>query len=111
MRVVTAERLVEFLGQRVTENLLAGKEPGPEGSLAKLASTQVSKASAALAMEILGPGSVAWEPENHSAGSWSTVLAHTAGLSIAGGTDEIMKNIVAERVLGLPREPRPGAAP
>ena len=100
------ERITALLGKRVTEAMLAGVEPGPEGSLAKLSGTQISKDSAALAMEIVGPAAAAWDGEDQSAAAWATVQCSTPGLSIAGGTDEIMRNILAERVLGLPREPR-----
>ncbi len=104
-RIVTAERIVEFLGMRVTEALLAGAEPGPEGSIAKLAGTQLSKDSAALAMALVGPASIAWDPATAGGSTWADVQTATPGLSIAGGTDEIMRNIIGERVLGLPREP------
>lgn len=104
-RLAIDERILELLGKRVTESMLADATPGPEGSVAKLAGTRFSKASAALAMEIVGPASAAWESDG-SGGSWAHTLEHSAGLSIAGGTDEIQKNILAERVLGLPREPR-----
>lgn len=105
--IFIAERLVGFFGMRVTEALLSGAEPGPEGSLGKLSGTRLSKESAALALELVGPPSLAWDPSDAAGATWSDVAVSTPGLSIAGGSDEIMRNILGERVLGLPREPKP----
>ena len=99
-RAHTDETLVGLLGQRVTDAILAGARPGPEGSLAKLAGTGAAKRSASLAVALAGPSSLAGE------GPWAEVLCAAPGLSIAGGTDEVLRNVIGERVLGLPREPR-----
>jgi alkylation response protein AidB-like acyl-CoA dehydrogenase len=94
-RLYGDELLVKLLGQRVTDAILAGAQPGPEGSLAKLAGTAAAKRSASLAVALAGPG------------PFDEALCSAPGLSIAGGTDEVLRNVIGERVLGLPREPRP----
>ena len=99
-RAHTDATLVRLLGQRVTDAILAGATPGPEGSLAKLAGTAAAKRSASLAVGLVGPSAVAGD------GPWADAVCSAPGLSIAGGTDEVLRNVVGERVLGLPREPR-----
>ena len=74
--------------------------PGPEGSGAKLRGSAVFKATADAALSFLGPEGVT-EP-----GEWQTLFLTAPSISIRGGTDEIQRNIVGERVLGLPPEPR-----
>ena len=80
---------------------LAGLErhgqPGPEGSLAKLMWSQCSQQATQLAIDLLGPESLTADSR------WSFELLRSRGNSIEGGTSEILKSIVAERVLGLPR--------
>jgi alkylation response protein AidB-like acyl-CoA dehydrogenase len=72
-------------------------QPGPEGSLAKLMWSQCSQQLSQLAIELLGPSALTADSP------WSFELLRTRGNSIEGGTSEILKGIVAERVLGLPR--------
>ncbi len=85
--------------RRARERARAGV-PGPEGSGAKLRGSAVFKATADAALSFLGPEGVT-EP-----GEWQTLFLTAPSISIRGGTDEIQRNIVGERVLGLPPEPR-----
>ena len=63
-------------------------------------------------MAIAGSAAQAWDAEDSEGSRWATACLATAGISIAGGTDEVQRNIIGERVLGLPKEPDPykGAA-
>ncbi|MBB4665171.1 acyl-CoA dehydrogenase family protein [Conexibacter arvalis] len=72
-------------------------QPGPEGSLTKWMWSDTNQRVSELAVELLGPGALATDSR------WSFELLRARGNSIEGGTTEILKNIVAERVLGLPR--------
>ncbi len=89
-------RLLELLGKRTVGATLAGRQPGAEGSVVKLAWSQCAQRLANTAVDLL----------HDCDGSWGTAMLSSRSLSIAGGTTEVNKNIIAERVLGLPREPR-----
>ncbi len=89
-------RLVELLAKRTLGAMQAGRAPGPEGSVIKIAWSAAEQALAASA-SALGMPSLE-DP-------WSRELLSSRSLTIAGGTTEVNRNIVAERVLGLPREP------
>jgi alkylation response protein AidB-like acyl-CoA dehydrogenase len=90
---------------RIREALVAGRAPGPEGSVAKLAATVLGKRSASLGMAIAGAGGLAWSGDDASGGHEASALLFAPMLGIAGGTTEIQKNIIGERVLGLPKDP------
>jgi alkylation response protein AidB-like acyl-CoA dehydrogenase len=96
--------VAKWNGQRALEKIRSGQLPGPEMSTAKLALTNNLKAYTEWAAKVLGPRILA------DTGEWGTfafskMLCGVPGMRVAGGTDEIMKNIVAERVLGLPKDP------
>jgi len=95
---VAALRSLTYLG--ISRNLRSS-EPGPEGSMLKLQWADLYKRIMRLAVEILGPGSLAVDPEGGDI--WSELFLLSYGISIGGGTSEIQRNIIAERVLGLPR--------
>jgi alkylation response protein AidB-like acyl-CoA dehydrogenase len=90
-------RTLELLAKRSLGAALNGRPPGAEGSVIKLAWSQSDQAMANTAVDVLGMSALG--------GSWATNLLGSRSLSIAGGTTEVNKNIIGERVLGLPREP------
>jgi acyl-CoA dehydrogenase len=85
---------------RAREARRAGRPPGPEGSGAKLRGASAIKALADLAVDVGGLEGLVGEDE------WLTLFLTAPSISIRGGTDEIQRNILGERVLGLPGEPR-----
>lgn len=98
------ERMRAWTTKRTVANMRAGV-PGPEGSIGKLLWTENNRRISDAASSMLGPLLVA------DTGAWGTYafadfVLGAPGYRIAGGSDEIQRNIIAERVLGLPREPR-----
>ncbi|MBV9993727.1 MAG: acyl-CoA dehydrogenase family protein [Caulobacteraceae bacterium] len=103
---VQAEGLKNTRMRTITA-LSRGETPGPEGSIGKVVSANLSQAIAQEAMEMLDQFGVISDPAvAPMAGFFQTQVLFTPGLRIAGGTDEILRNVIAERVLGLPGDVR-----
>lgn len=98
-------QVIRMTGMRSEEARKAGRPPGPEDSGSKLRGTAMIKRLAGLAMRVEGAAGTAGEPDGE-ADEWQSMFLMSPSLSIRGGTDEIQRNILGERVLGLPPEPR-----
>jgi hypothetical protein len=111
--------VMQWLGYRALTRLLHGDEPGVASSISKLYWSEYHRAVTDLAMEILGPDAMAptgRAPSNtvrtddpgapNSSASWVGTWLNARAGTIYAGSSEIQRNILAERVLGLPREPR-----
>jgi alkylation response protein AidB-like acyl-CoA dehydrogenase len=96
--------VARFTGLRAKAAAAAGRPPGPEGSGGKLRMSATVKALGDLALDLAGPAGVV---SDLGEDEWQTLFLTGPSLSIRGGTDEIQRNILGERVLGLPPEPRP----
>jgi len=94
----------KFTNQRAMDKIKAGQLPGPEMSIAKLSLTNNLWRTANFVADVLGPRIIANTGE-WGTYAWGQLLLGVPGMKVAGGTDEVMKNIVGERVLGLPKEP------
>ncbi len=92
---------------RTLSAMSRGATPGPENSIGKLVSAPKTQDMASFAIDLLEQAGAIWDPElSAEAGVFEATYMSIPGMRIAGGTDEIMANIIAERVLGLPQEPR-----
>jgi len=104
MEIYCMETTKSMVAMRVRAELKAGKSPGPGGSLGKLAGSVIAWRFREIALEIAGAGSQAWDPSDQHGGELSLTVVGSFSASIAGGTDEIQRNIIGDRVLGLPRD-------
>jgi alkylation response protein AidB-like acyl-CoA dehydrogenase len=99
-RLYTWVRTLELINARVVTKLGRGEMPLAESSVMKLAIARIVTKLSELGIDLLGPEGLARR------GPWQNRFLGAPAIHIAGGTDEIQKNVAAERVLGLPREPR-----
>ena len=98
---------LKFTGYRSMTALSKGPPPGPENSIGKLVGAPKNQEMASFCMDLMEMNGAIWDEElSKEAGLVQMSYMGSPGLRIAGGTDEIMANIIAERVLGLPQEPR-----
>ncbi len=100
MREYVEVEVARLTTRRARDAARAGRTPGPEGSGSKLRGSATMKSTAAAALAVLGADALLAE------GEWQTLFLTAPSMSIRGGTDEIQRNIVGERVLGLAAEPR-----
>ena len=99
---------MKFNGLRLITSQLAGEQPGLAGLVVKLQGCELNHQLAALAIDVLGELGVLYQDSPHlrAHGVWQQRYMFDLGLIIGGGTAQIQKNIIAERGLGLPREPK-----
>ena len=98
---------LQFTGNRTLTALSKGQTPGPEASLGKLIGGVLLQDMAEFGMELSGMTGGLDDPEfTPDNASWQAKFLGIPGLRIAGGTDEVLRNIIAERVLQLPPETR-----
>ena len=98
------KQLLKYMGRRTRAAVAAGLEMGPVGSVGKIGVARNARSSAEAAAFIGGPDVLAWEDGDLGGERWAHELLFFPMTGIAGGTTEIQKNTIAERLLGLPRE-------
>ena len=103
MKIYVEETTKSLVSLRTRAELKAGNTPGPGGSLGKLHGAKIARMSRALMMNLAGPAGAAWD-DTPEANRLSQSKLRSFSANIAGGTDEIQKNIIGDRVLGLPRD-------
>ncbi len=95
-RVYLEGELLKLVSQRAISGALHGREMGPESSIAKLVWSEAEQHLGEAAGDVLGPDA--------NTGRWGHDRLSMRSYTIAGGTTQVNKNIIAQRVLGLPRE-------
>jgi alkylation response protein AidB-like acyl-CoA dehydrogenase len=96
------DRVFSLNNERAAAELRAGHEPGPQGSLGKLAATMTMRRTSDVVTLLLG-ADLAADTGTRSTWAWTEQILGAPGYRIAGGSDEIQRTIIAERILGLPR--------
>lgn len=104
--VVGRMRILRMTSDRILGALAPGEPPGPDLTMVKLAVTDNLARIGQLVGHLLGPAMIA-DTGDWGTYAWGEFVLGVPGMRIGGGTDEILRNTIGERVLGLPREPRP----
>jgi alkylation response protein AidB-like acyl-CoA dehydrogenase len=106
MRLYAADRALAWTNARAREARRAGRPPGPESSIGKLFAAELNVAVQEAWLADRGPAAMAWADDDDAQAVVRGFLRSRAN-TIEGGTSEVQRNVIGERVLGLPREPDP----
>ena len=98
------DRLVTFTNQRAAARRRSGQLPGPGGSISKLFYSEHTQRLQNLAVDLEGAAAQAWDPDDRWLKGTAWSLLRVRAKTIAGGTSEVQRNILGERILGLPKE-------
>jgi len=99
-------QLLKYLGWRVQTAVSQNRQPGPESSVLKLGLSRHLALTGDLVMSLMGPTATLLDYEQPADSGWQLHFLGQWGARIGGGTEQIQRNIIGERVLGLPREPQ-----
>ena len=105
-KVLIMSKAAEWTARRARTAQEQGRAQGPEGSLGKLASSVIARAAARVHTALSGADAMLTGDDSPMNGLIAEIFVSVPATSIAGGTDEIQRNIIAERVLKMPKEPR-----
>jgi alkylation response protein AidB-like acyl-CoA dehydrogenase len=105
-KVLTLQKANEWTARRARAAQDQGKPQGPEGSIGKLAASVLARAANQAHTQIAGADAMLSGDDSWMDGTIAEILISTPAISIAGGTDEIQRNIISERILQMPKEPR-----
>jgi alkylation response protein AidB-like acyl-CoA dehydrogenase len=105
--VFTRMEILKYLGYRVQTAASQGRAPGPESSVMKLAYSMHLASLGDFGLELEGASGMLNDGSAIDEGEWQRQFLNQWTVRIGGGTDQIQRNIIGERVLGLPREPKP----
>jgi alkylation response protein AidB-like acyl-CoA dehydrogenase len=105
-RLVEYSRTGEWTAKRSVSEMARGRGAGL-ANVGKLAQTRIAKLAGEIACQILGAEATLWSPDGPREGRYAEALVFAAASSIYGGTDQIQRNVIGERALGLPKEPDP----
>src|SRR5690606_13330451 len=101
-RFYTEQTVKEINAFRAAAARAQGDQPGPEGSINKILNAELNQRRSSYAVTITGPGGQAWVPGDQAAERRAHAFLRARANTIEGGTSEVLRNMVGERILGLP---------